>query len=83
MDFNLLVGFSVDSRETGSIKKFVKGKTRSPFTVGVNLHPLKKLEQNMERAVLMNNAAYKDYVPAVDKIKFGNIKTVTVYLFTK
>lgn len=34
----------------------------------------------MERAVLINNAAYKDYVPAVDKIKFEHIETVTVRL---
>lgn len=69
----------MDSRETGAIKKFVKGATRSCFRVGVNLHPLKKPEQNMERAVLMNNAAYKDYVLAVDKIQFEYIETVTVY----
>lgn len=31
----------------------------------------------------MNNAAYKDYALAVDKIKFEYIETVTVYKFTK
>lgn len=73
----------MDSRETGAIKKFVKGRTRSCFRVGVNLHLIKKPEQSMERAVLMNSAAYQDYVLALDKIKFEYIETVTVYLFTK